>query len=120
LPAVTPARQVDPLADARSDAYVGDHHAATVYHLGAWAEIMRRAYGFQPRYLVLEDGGRLRGVLPLMRKKGIVSDARLRSIPVFSYGGPLGDAPAEEHTLLEAARARSRSARACAACRAGF
>ena len=97
-------RPVDPL-DPRWDAYVRAHDAATVYHLGAWAAVLRRAYGFRPRYLALEgQGGDLRGVLPLMRKKGLVSDARLRSIPVFSYGGPLGDTPADEQSLLEAAR----------------
>src|SRR5207344_2400187 len=46
----------------------------------------------------------LTGVLPLFRKRGIVSDARLRSIPVFSYGGPLGDYAGAETTLIEAAR----------------
>ena len=98
-------RQVDPLADRRWDAYVRAHPAATVYHLAAWAAILGRAYGFRPRYLALEQDARLLGVLPLMRKKGLVSDARLRSIPVFSYGGPLGDSPAAEAALLEAARA---------------
>ena len=97
-------RQVDPLADPRWDAYVHGHPAGTVYHLGGWAHVMRGAYGFRPRYLVLEEAGALRGVLPLFRKKGIVSDARLRSIPVFSYGGPLGDTPAVEQALLAAAR----------------
>jgi hypothetical protein len=76
-------REVDPLADPRWDAYVRNHGAATAYHLGAWAAILREAYGFRPR---------------------LVSDTRLRSIPVFSYGGPLGDSPLEETALLEAAR----------------
>jgi hypothetical protein len=48
------------------------------YHLGAWAAILRGAYGFRPRYLASQKAGRLTGVLPLMGKKGIVSDARLR------------------------------------------
>ena len=95
---------MDPLADPRWDEYVRAHPAATIYHLGAWAAILRRAYGFEPRYLALEGEGRFRAVLPLMRKKGIVSDARLRSVPVFTYGGPLGDSPAAEVELLEAAR----------------
>ena len=102
-------REVDPLTDPRWDAYVRAHDAATVYHLGAWAAILRRAYGFRPRYLASEEAGRLTGVLPLMRKKGIVSDARLRSIPVFSYGGPLGDSPAEEAALLDSGTRRRRA-----------
>ena len=95
---------MDPLIDPRWDAYVRAHGAATVYHLGAWAAILRGAYAFRPRYLASEDAGCLTGVLPLMGKKGLLSDARLRSVPVFSYGGPLGDSPAQEAGLLEAAR----------------
>jgi hypothetical protein len=43
-------------------------------------------------------------VLPLFRKKGLLSGARLRSIPVFSYGGPLADDERLEARLVEAAR----------------
>ena len=97
--------QIDPLADPRWDAYVRAHPRWTVYQLGAWAEILRRAYRFEPRYLALEDnGGALRGVLPLLHKKGLVSDARVRSLPVFPAGGPLGDTHSDEVALIEAAR----------------
>lgn len=96
---------VDPLADPRWDAYVRAHPRWTVYQLGAWAEILRAAYRFEPRYLALEDdSGALRGVLPLLYKKGLVSDARLRSLPVFPAGGPLGDSRAHEVGLIEAGR----------------
>jgi hypothetical protein len=99
-------KELDPLVDTRWDGYVRAHPAATVYHLGAWAQVLRAAYGFEPRYLTLESAtGELTGVLPLMRKNGLISDARLRSIPVFAYGGPLGDSPADETALLEAALA---------------
>ena len=90
--------------DARWDTYVRAHPQGSVYHLGAWARILERAYGFRPRYLALAQGDSLTGVLPLFRKKGIVSDARLRSIPVFSYGGPLGNDAGVETQLIEAAR----------------
>jgi CelD/BcsL family acetyltransferase involved in cellulose biosynthesis len=101
---------VDPLADPRWDAYVRAHPRWTVYQLAAWAEILRAAYRFEPRCLALEDGGRLRGVLPLLYKKGLVSDARVRSLPVFPAGGPLGDSQADEIALIEAARAATAAA----------
>jgi CelD/BcsL family acetyltransferase involved in cellulose biosynthesis len=75
-----------------------------VYHLGAWATILERSYGFKPRYLAISQGASLVGVLPLFRKKGLVSDARMRSIPVFSYGGPLADDDGLALRLIEAAR----------------
>jgi GNAT acetyltransferase-like protein len=96
---------LDALADPRWDAYVRAHPRWTVYQLGAWARILGSAYRFEPRYLALEEeGGRLRGVLPLLYKKGVVSDARVRSLPVFPAGGPLGDSRADEVALIEAAR----------------
>ena len=95
---------MDPTSDARWDAYVRAHPRGSVYHLAAWAPILERAYGFRPRYLALERDGALTGVLPLFRKKGLVSDARLRSIPVFSYGGPLADDEGLETRLIESAR----------------
>jgi hypothetical protein len=111
------AVQVDPLADPRWDAYVRAHPRWTVYQLAAWARILREAYRFEPRYLALEDdSGKLRGVLPLLHKKGLVSDARVRSLPVFPAGGPLGDSHSDEVALIEAAReaARADGARALA------
>ena len=94
---------IDPAAPAY-DAYVRAHPRATLYHHGAWATVLRRAYRFEPRYLALEDdGGTLRGVLPLLHKKGLVSDSRTRSMPVFPAGGPLADTRELEVALIRAA-----------------
>jgi CelD/BcsL family acetyltransferase involved in cellulose biosynthesis len=96
--------EIDPLADPRWDAYVRQHPRGSLYHLGAWARILARSYGFEPRYVALEQSGAFVGLLPLFRKKGIVSEARMRSIPVFAYGGPLADDDQLERRLIEAAR----------------
>ena len=96
---------VDPQADPRYDAYVRAHPRATVYQLGAWAGILGECYRFEARYLALTDErGELHGVLPLLYKKGLVSDARVRSLPVFPAGGPVADTPEQEVTLVRAAR----------------
>ena len=101
---MTQAVRIDP-ADPRWDAYVRAHPRATLYQLGAWARILGESYRFEPRYLALEDeGGRLHGVLPLLYKNGLVSDARVRSLPVFPAGGPLADTHAQEVALVRAAR----------------
>jgi hypothetical protein len=100
----TTTHEIDPLRDRRWDAYVRAHPSGSVYHLGAWAPILERAYGFRPRYLALERAGSLAGVLPLFSKKGLISDARLRSIPAFFYGGPVADDDSLAVRLIEAAR----------------
>ncbi len=99
---------VNPVEDARWDAYVRAHPRASLYQLAAWAEILGRAYRFEPRYLALEDAaGAIHGVLPLLYKKGLVSDARVRSLPVFPAGGPLADTREEEAGLIRAAHERT-------------
>jgi hypothetical protein len=99
---------VSPARDLRWDAYVRAHPRATLYQLAAWAEILRRSYRFEPRCLALEDeAGAIRGVLPLLYKKGILSDARVRSLPVFPAGGPLADTREQEVGLIRAAHERT-------------
>ena len=73
-----------------------------------------RVYRFEPRYLALDgDGGELHGVLPLLYKKGLVSDARVRSLPVFPAGGPLADTREQEVALVRAARDSRSATPAC-------
>lgn len=99
--------QLDPTTDPRWDEFVRLHPTATAYHLGAWAEINRRAYGAQPRYLAAETfDGDLVGVLPLARSRGLVAGTRLTSIPTARVAGPLGTTPQTETMLLRAAAAR--------------
>jgi hypothetical protein len=96
---------VDPESTPRYDAYVAAHPRATLYHRGAWARILRDSYRFEPRYLALtDDAGEFHGVLPLVYKKGLVSSARIRSLPVIQWGGPLADTRDEEIMLMRAAR----------------
>ena len=99
------AAPVDPEAEPRYDAYVAAHPRATLYHRGAWARILRDSYRFEPRYLaVTDDAGEFHGVLPLVYKKGLVSSARIRSLPVIQWGGPLADTRDQEIMLMRAAR----------------
>ena len=96
---------VDPEAEPRYDAYVAGHPRATLYQRSAWARILRDSYRFVPRYLALtDDGGEFHGVLPMVYKKGLVSSARIRSLPVFQWGGPLADTRDQEVMLVRAAR----------------
>jgi CelD/BcsL family acetyltransferase involved in cellulose biosynthesis len=98
-------RVVDPLADARWDAFVTAHPRAVPGHMAAWSGVLARAYRFTPRYLALEDaGGGLRGVLPVAGKHGPLTGARLQSLPVVpGPAGPLGASGADETALIAAA-----------------
>jgi hypothetical protein len=64
----------------------------------AWREVTSRSYGVPARYLIAEQDGHVRGVLPLFRKGG-------RSPQLFSApGGMLADDDAVANALLEPAR----------------
>src|SRR3954447_2846302 len=100
---------LDPRVDARWDEYVRRHPGATAFHLPEWAEIMRRAYGYQPAYLALEEpSGELGGVLPLFLTRGVMSRKRYR-VPATAMNstGPLALSAAAEAALLNAACERT-------------
>lgn len=99
---------IDPLHDARWDRFVAAHPAAVVYHRAAWSGILAGAYRFEGHHLAVESpGGELRGVLPLMGKRGPLTRGRLRSLPVIEIGGPLAADAETERALLSAACARA-------------
>ena len=94
---------VDAANDPRWDAFVRDHPEAGAYHLAAWARVLRDAYGYSPRYLALEEDGRIEGVLPVMASRGVVTGRRLRSLPALGSVGPLATSSDGYRELLEAA-----------------
>ncbi|MGH2950549.1 MAG: lipid II:glycine glycyltransferase FemX [Solirubrobacterales bacterium] len=105
---------IDP-GDPRWDALVAEHPNASVYHLSAWARILRDAYGYEPRYLALEDAdGGMRGGLPMMEMRGALGGRRLRSMPVIPAGRALTRSNDDTARLLAGAceLAEERSAKA--------
>jgi hypothetical protein len=101
--AITPLRLGDGAA-REWDRFVAEHPDATVYHLSAWAEVLRAAYRFQPRYLTLRGAdGSLEGVMPLVYRGGPLSGPRLNSLPLVRWAGPLARREEAEAALIEAA-----------------
>ncbi|HSL56951.1 MAG TPA: GNAT family N-acetyltransferase [Acidimicrobiales bacterium] len=103
-------REVDPATDPRWDAYVGTHPAASAYHRSAWLRVLATEYDQPLTALAGEDaGGRIAGVLPLVRTRGIpfgiggaLGSPRLCSLPRTPAAGPVADHPAATAALLEA------------------
>ncbi len=102
--AIARVTEIDPITNPAWDAYVRVHPKALAYHLGAWAGILATGYAFRPRYLAaVGDDGRLRGVLPLIARRGVVRGRRLHSLPGVPVAGPLGDSLDDELLLVDAA-----------------
>jgi len=64
----------------------------THFHLLGWRTVVERVFRHECLYLAARDGGgRLRGVLPLVRVKSLLFGHYLVSLPFVNYGGPLGE-----------------------------
>lgn len=84
------------------DEYVNRHPAGTPFHLTAWQRVIERAFGFKARYLFIQQGSAIRGVLPLFLISNILQGTTLISTPFAVYGGPCAD-DEETASMLRAA-----------------
>ena len=93
---------------ARWDAYVMAHPEGTFFHRAAWQGILERVWKHRTHYLCVEQGGQVRGVLPLGHVKSRLFGNALTSLPFAVYGGVLADAPEVAQALEQAAEALGR------------
>lgn len=106
---LTVVEATDADANAWND-FVGAHPNGSTFHRWEWREVYRDVYGHDAPYLMAFDGNALRGVLPLVRVRSLLFGHYLVSLPYVSYGGPLGDAAAEQ-VLTGAAADRAQGAK---------
>ena len=72
------------------DRFVGDSRESTFCHLSGWRAIMEDILRHESVPLVAHDvGGAIRGVLPLVRVRGLLGHY-LISLPFMNDGGPIG------------------------------
>src|SRR5262249_17540409 len=86
------------------DDYVSHHPFGSIFHSTAWKRVVERAFEFEPRYLFLEEQGKIRGVLPLFLVHNLVLGSSLISTPLAVYGGPCADNEQLSAQLRRAAR----------------
>jgi FemAB-related protein (PEP-CTERM system-associated) len=80
-------RPYDDNVRADWDAYVLHQPEGTLFHLTAWKRAIEREFGFCGRYLLAEDNGKIRGILPLFLVSNWVQGPTLISTPFAVYGG---------------------------------
>lgn len=96
-------RELLPGEDARWDAYVGRHPQGSFFHLSGWGRAVRETFHHEPHSLVVEQGRRWLGVLPLFFVKSPFLGRNLVSVPYGVYGGVLCESDAAQQALLAAA-----------------
>lgn len=92
-------RAFEPGDRERWDAYVRSREDSHFGQLTAWKVLLERTYGCRALYLLAEDGGAVRGILPLFERRS--REPALFSVP----GGLLADDEPTAAALLEPARA---------------
>ncbi len=87
--------------EPRWDSFVRAQELSTAYHLGAWARILPGAYGYRATYLALQNAaGELQATMPLFFGRGLLTKARLSSMPVARVAGPVGGSRSDHTALL--------------------
>jgi lipid II:glycine glycyltransferase (peptidoglycan interpeptide bridge formation enzyme) len=96
---------IDPTIDHRWDEFVDSQENSTIYHTSAWARVIKEAYGYLPRYYVIEnEDGHYRAAISFFRISSILTGKRLVSLPFSDYCWPLGKEEADITLLLEASK----------------
>jgi FemAB-related protein (PEP-CTERM system-associated) len=104
-PAVRPYRDGDRESWAR---YVERCSEATFFHRIEWRDLIEDVFRHRTHYLVAERGGRLVGVLPLVRVRSLLFGDALVSMPFAVYGGAAVDDEPARQALHRSAEALAR------------
>jgi len=91
-----------PAARSRWDAFVEQHPDGTFFHKSGWQPVLEQSFGHATRYLYMDHGGVVTGVLPLVHVKSWLFGSALISTAFCVYGGPLAN-DADTATALRAA-----------------
>jgi FemAB-related protein (PEP-CTERM system-associated) len=104
-------RRCDADDSAAWDAFVRRQPQATFFHLAAWQDVLRKAFGHRTYYLLAERRGVIVGVLPLAHVRSRLFGNALISTPFCVYGGVLADGELPHKALTARACELARSLR---------
>lgn len=101
-------RELLPGEDSRWDAFVTRHSQGTFFHLSGWRRCITDVFRHEPHYLVVEQGRKWLGVLPLFLVKNLqlrppFVGRNLVSVPYGVYGGVLAESAVAQQALLDRA-----------------
>jgi FemAB-related protein (PEP-CTERM system-associated) len=86
----------------RWDEFVTRNAECTNYHRWSWKHVFEDVFGWPAIYLIAEEDGVVRGILPLILQKCLLR-SYLSSMPHLKGGGIVADGPEAEELLLASA-----------------
>lgn len=97
------ATMIDATQMGRWEDYVNSSAKTVAWQSYRWADALARVYPVEFYPLAVEDGGTIRGILPLYRLKGPRAASRLLSVPFAVAGGMTAEDPEGAALLLNGA-----------------
>ncbi|MCK5942660.1 MAG: FemAB family PEP-CTERM system-associated protein, partial [Planctomycetes bacterium] len=98
-------RELLPGEDARWDAFVARHPQGTLFHRTGWSRSVNEVFRHHAHHLVVEQGRRWLGVLPMFLTRSPFLGKNLVSVPYSVYGGALAIDERAHRALVEHAEA---------------
>jgi FemAB-related protein (PEP-CTERM system-associated) len=92
--------------------FVDSRPAATNFHRWGWKQVIENAFGWPTWYLLAEEAGIVRGILPLVWQRSRLFGSFVTSMPFLNGGGIVADDPQVERLLLDEAIAITRRLKA--------
>jgi FemAB-related protein (PEP-CTERM system-associated) len=88
----------------RWDEFVHASPGATFFHRAGWQDVIRHVFRHDTHFLYAEQGGEIKGVLPLGHVRSRLFGHSLASLPFAVYGGAAAQDEAASHALESQAR----------------
>lgn len=85
------------------DTFVTAHPLGSVYHLSPWQQIFDENCGRGTEYLLAEDNGAVKGILPLVSFRSFLFGSFFVSLPWTNYGGLLSESEEASRLLVDEA-----------------
>lgn len=96
-------RLLQSMDQERWDRFVMEQPYAIAWQLFEWSKLVSKHYGAQFYPLVVEEGNKIVGILPIYRIKPLMGNAKMISVPHAVAGGMLAKNTEVRKTLLQVA-----------------
>jgi serine/alanine adding enzyme len=90
----------------RWEQFIQRHSECTNYHRWSWKSVFEQVFGWQAMYLIAEEDGVVRGILPLIHQRCMLR-SYLSSMPHMKGGGIVAESSEAEMALFKAAVAEA-------------
>ena len=86
------------------DEYVLNSDTSTFFHQIGWKNVIEKTYGHEPHYLIAEEDGDIKGILPIFFLNSRIFGEKFVSVPFGPYGGMCVDDHVAEYALIKRAK----------------